>query len=154
MNRAYISCDYSERNQQKIQELLSFLANNGVIVEYAPNPGWDYENITAAIERCDVFVAIFLDGYRDSAWLNTEFTYAMRVRETRESLHGSVIPRPRIFGWKLSEPPNYVNNQRLEWLSDDKNTWAALLKPSSKRELENKFFDEAVQKIRAKGSNS
>jgi hypothetical protein len=143
LNRAYISCEFRERSEQRVHELLLFFQANDVLVEYAPDPGWDfYENIAAAIERCDVFVAIFLDGYRETTWLNVELSYALRLRETRTSLGGLVFPRPRMFGWKLSEPPgNYVTNQRLEWLSDDKTNWVAMLKPISKRQVENELFD-------------
>jgi hypothetical protein len=98
--RAFLSypCDHEEH--EEIKAICGFLQVEGCIIGIPPACGWTYYSaMEAAIEQCDVFVAVMdpivVDG---STQLFTHLHYAVGLQGMR--FH----PRPRIFGLWLGPP--------------------------------------------------
>ena len=115
VRHVYISCDDGEQALPPVARLCSFLHATHCeyqFTPYPPAPG--YPLIEAAIEQCDVFIAIVAAGYNGSTRLNHELHYAWSLQRTRTN------PRPRIFALQVENNrlPRISEQVPVEWLDE------------------------------------
>ena len=119
---AFIS--YSTRDlvvARQVKELLERPGCSAFLAEYSVAAGDPLdETITAAIERCDVFILLWSQNAKDSEWVPQEIGIAKAQKKPiiPVSLHKDAVPSGFLKGTKYL--PLYKNPATsLKWLQDN-----------------------------------
>lgn len=115
--RVFLSypCNFPEH--EAVQAVCEFLQSKGCIISIPPSPEWTYYSaMEAAIEQCDVFIAVLDPIVKDgSSQLAVHLHYAAGLHRMRWH------PRPRIFGLWLGPPKEgSISDWPLERLDQSK----------------------------------